>query len=130
MEIAFLIGRILLGGFFVYNAYNHLIGLEGTSGYAQMKGIPMPKIATAVTGLMLLVGGLSIAAGVYPLYGIYVLLAFMVPMTLVMHQFWAVTDPMQKMTEKVQFSKNVAIIGALISLIPLATLAWPLSIVF
>jgi uncharacterized membrane protein YphA (DoxX/SURF4 family) len=130
LETVFLIGRILLGGFFVYNAYNHLVNLSGTAGYAQMKGIPMPKAATIMTGLMLLVGGLSIGFGTYPLIGILILLAFMIPTTLAMHQFWTVTDPMQKMNEQIQFAKNMALIGALLMLAPLSLVSWPLALSF
>ncbi len=124
MEILFLIGRVLFGGFFIYNAYGHLANLTATSGYAQMKGVPMPKAATVLTGLMLLAGGLSILLGFRPLIGIFILLAFLIPMTLVMHQFWATADPMQKGMERVQFSKNAALVGALLMLIPFALTAW------
>jgi len=130
MEIIVLIGRVVFGGFFLYNAYGHLVQIEGTSGYAKMKGIPMPKIATAATGIMLLLGGLSLLLGTWPLIGIFILLAFMIPMTLVMHQFWTIADPMQQYAEKIQFSKNMAIIGALLMLIPLAKEAWTYALTF
>jgi len=65
MEYLFLLGRILLGGYFIKNGYNHLKNLNMLTGYAQSKGVPMPKIAVFVTGLMLLFGGLGILLGVY-----------------------------------------------------------------
>jgi uncharacterized membrane protein YphA (DoxX/SURF4 family) len=90
----------------------------------------MPEAATIMTGLMLLVGGLSIGFGTYPLIGILILLAFMIPTTLAMHQFWTVTDPMQKMNEQIQFAKNMALIGALLMLAPLSLVSWPLALSF
>lgn len=123
MEIIFLIGKILLGGFFIYNGYTHFASLDGYTGFAQSKGIPMPKIAVGATGAMLLIGGLSLLTGVRPFIGIIILLAFLLPTTFTMHQFWKITDPMQKMSDRVSFSKNIALIGALIMLLLIALMS-------
>jgi putative oxidoreductase len=108
----FLIGRLLLGGFFLYSGYNHFKGIAMMTGYVQSKGIPMPKIAVAFTGLLLLVGGFSIVLGIYPAIGAFSLALFLLPTTLMMHAFWKVEDPMARMGERINFTKNMALLGA------------------
>jgi putative oxidoreductase len=122
MVIVFFLGRILLGGYFIYNAYNHFKNRAGLSGYARMKGVPKPEIAVIVTGIMMLLGGLSVILGIEMVAGMWILIAFLVPTTIMMHAFWKEKDPQAKMNEQIAFSKNVAIIGALLIVIAMAYL--------
>jgi uncharacterized membrane protein YphA (DoxX/SURF4 family) len=128
MEIAFFIGRVLVGFFFIENAFGHLFKNSGTVGYAASKGVPLPKVAVPVTGLMLLAGGLSVLLGAWTFYGIIVLVIFMVPTTLMMHSFWKEADPMARMHAKIEFMKNVAITGALLMLLSAPT-PWMYSVI-
>ncbi|TSC68033.1 MAG: hypothetical protein G01um101472_186 [Parcubacteria group bacterium Gr01-1014_72] len=125
--VLIIVGRVLLGGYFLMNAYNHLRRLEQTAGYAKFKGVPSPTLATAVTGLLLLLGGLSILLGVRPLWGIVALLVFFVPVTFKMHAFWKETDGQAKIGEQVNFMKNLAIIGALLIMLAIP-LPWEYSL--
>ena len=122
MGILFILGRILLGGFFIYNAYGHFKNLSGLTGYAMSKKIPMAKEAVIVSGVMMLLGGLSILLGFHMVYGMVILLAFLIPTTIMMHPFWKESDPQAKMMEQIQFSKNTAIIGALLITVSMAYL--------
>ena len=65
-SIIFIIGRILLGGFFINSGINHFKGIGMMSGYAQMKGVPLPKVSVVFSGALVLLGGLSVLLGVYP----------------------------------------------------------------
>jgi len=114
MGILFIAGRVLLGGYFLYNAFNHFKQLAGYTAYAQSKGVPSPKAAVIASGVMLALGGLSILLGMYIVLGMWLLVLFLIPTTVVMHKFWTVTDPMARMTETVNFTKNLALIGALL----------------
>jgi uncharacterized membrane protein YphA (DoxX/SURF4 family) len=113
----FLIGRLLLGGFFLYNGFNHFKMITMMSGYAQSKGIPSPKAAVAFSGMLLVVGGLSILLGIYPTVGAIALVLFLVPVTFMMHAFWKVQDAQMKMGEMVNFTKNLALLGAALMLL-------------
>jgi uncharacterized membrane protein YphA (DoxX/SURF4 family) len=123
----FVLGRILLGGFFAYSGFNHFKGIGMMSGYAQMKGVPLPKPFVALTGALLLVGGLSILLGIYPTVGVAALALFLVPVTYKMHAFWKLQDPMARMGEKVNFTKNVALLGAALSLLAIPQ-PWTVSL--
>lgn len=124
METIFWIGRILLGGYFIYNAYNHFTNLASMSGYAKSKNVPMPKASVVLTGVMLLVGGISILSGLWLLTGLWVLVIFLIVTSIMMHPFWKVTDPMMKMGEQINFTKNMALAGALLMMIALASLSY------
>lgn len=112
MEYLFLLGRILYGGFFVLAGINHFRHTPMMAGYAASKGIPVPRVAVLGSGVLLLLGGLSIAFGFRPAWGVALLTAFLVPTTLSMHSFWADTDPSAQMNNLVNFQKNTALLGA------------------
>jgi uncharacterized membrane protein YphA (DoxX/SURF4 family) len=120
LTISFYLGRILLGGFFIYNAYNHFKNLEGMTGYAMSKKVPMAKESVILSGVMMLLGGLSVIVGFHMVYGMILLLLTLIPITFMMHPFWKEVDPQAKMVDRIQFSKNVAIIGSLFTLISIA----------
>jgi putative oxidoreductase len=107
-----LIGRILFGGYFLFGAFNHFRNLPMMAGYAQSKGVPSSKLAVAGSGLLLALGGLSVLFNVFPLAGLTSLILFLVPVTFIMHPFWKIQDPMAKMGEMVNFTKNLALLGA------------------
>ncbi|RIH86628.1 DoxX [Meiothermus luteus] len=117
MEALFWLGRILLGGFFVLNGINHFVQAKQMIPYASSKGVPAPALAVYGTGLMLLVGGLSILTGWYLSLGLWLLVVFLLFVTPWMHNFWAVKEPMQRMGEMVNFMKNTALLGAVLMLL-------------
>ena len=98
------------------NAYNHLKNLEPMTGYAASKGVPSPRAAVFVGGVLLLLGGLGVVFGITPRGALTLLLIFLVPVTYQMHAFWKETDPQKKMMEQIQFMKNTALVGALLML--------------
>jgi uncharacterized membrane protein YphA (DoxX/SURF4 family) len=115
METSLLyLGRILFGGYFLYNAYNHFANLSMMTGYTQSKGVPSAQLAVIVAGVLLAIGGISVLFNVIPLVGLLALVVFLVPVTFMMHAFWKVQDPMAKMGEMVNFTKNLALLGAVI----------------
>lgn len=115
--IVLYLGRILLGGYFIYSGFNHFKMLDMMAGYAQSKGAPMPKLSVAFSGLLLLVGGLSVLVDVLPVIGLVALVLFLIPVTIIMHAFWKVQDPTAKMGEMVNFTKNIALLGAVLMLL-------------
>lgn len=127
IEFLFLIGRIIAGAFFLWNAYKHFTGVEGMAGYAGSQGVPAPRLAVVGSGVLLLVGGLSLITGILPVVGIVALALFLLPVSLVMHPFWKKDDPQARMNERVNFTKNLSLLG--LALVALAIpLPWPLSI--
>ncbi len=109
-----ILGFIIFGAYFVYSGFNHFKNEAMLTGYAKSKGIPSPRLAVLLSGAMMIVGGIGFIARMYMDQSAVLLLAFLVPTTFVMHQFWKVSDGNHKMTEMINFTKNIALIGALL----------------
>lgn len=116
MDTLFLIGRLIFGGYFIMSAWGHFKHLDGMTGYAQSKGVPSPRAAVFVSGVLLLLGGLGMVFGIAPEASLALLIIFLIPVSLKMHAFWKETDPNAKMNERVAFMKNMALVGALLML--------------
>jgi len=114
MDILFIIGRILFGGLMVFAGINHFTSLKKLSAMAKMKKVPAPALATLGTGVLLLLGGLSVVAWYEIWWGTVLLLVFFVPTTLLMHAFWMEKDPAKKEQSMHGFMGNVSIIGLLL----------------
>jgi putative oxidoreductase len=127
MDYLFLLGRILFGGFFLLNAYNHFTRASSMAPYAASKGVPAPRMAVLGSGLLLALGGLSILLGVKPKWGVLLLALFLVPVTFAMHNFWADQDQQTRQSNEIQFQKNLALLGASLMLL-LIPEPWVLSL--
>lgn len=127
MVIAFLIGRIIVGLYYLMMAVNHFTKLDMMSGYAGSKGIPLPRLAVIVSGLLLLVGSLTIITGFRPVIGVIALALFFIPVTFWMHNFWTVDDEQAKMVEMVNFMKNLALLGSTLMFLAMSQ-PWPFSL--
>jgi uncharacterized membrane protein YphA (DoxX/SURF4 family) len=117
MEIIFWVGKILLGGFFVWNGIEHFTNIKNLTGYAKHKKLPMAREMVYLSGVLLLLGGFSIIFTGFVDLGILILIVFMLTTTFMMHRFWELSDPMEKMHDKISFMKNLAITGALIMIL-------------
>ena len=124
MYIIASIGQILFGLFWLSSSYNHFSRFTMMTGYVGSKKVPFPKLAIAISGVLLLVGGLGIITGLYVWWAILALVVFLVPVTFIMHNFWADTDPQAKMSNRGQFMKNMALLGALLILWQFSVLAY------
>ncbi len=109
MKITTLVGRILYSLLFLSAAPGHFSA--ATIGYAAAQGVPLASLAVPASGILALLGGLSIALGYKTRLGALALIAFLVPVTFMMHNFWAVTDPMMHQLQMVMFMKNLALVG-------------------
>ena len=116
MGILFLVGRLILGGYFLQNAWNHFKHLDGLTRYAESKGVPSARAAVFVSGVLLMLGGLGVVFGIAPEASLTLLILFLVVITFKMHAFWKETDSNARMQELLHFYKNLALIGALLML--------------
>jgi putative oxidoreductase len=126
MLYAFLAGRVLFAAFHLSGAFNHFKSLGGYAQYAASKRVPAPKLAIIGSGILLLIGGLSILLGCEPPIGVAALVVFYLGVTPVMHNFWAAA-PEHKQGELVNFMKNVALLGATLMLLAIPR-PWPFSV--
>jgi uncharacterized membrane protein YphA (DoxX/SURF4 family) len=127
MNAAFLIGRLVFGGFFLYSGVEHFIKRKDLAQYTAAKGVPQPELAVEVTGAMLAIGGASLILGLKPKLGAAAIVGFLAGASPLMHDFWAAEDPQQKQQEIIHFSKNMALLGAALALSAVPE-PWPNSV--
>ncbi len=110
MKYLVLLGRILYSAIFIEAGPGHFS--KETIAYAAGHGVPLASIAVPLSGAMAIAGGLSILLGYKARIGAWLLVLFLVPVTLMMHNFWAVSDPMAARMQQVMFMKNLSMLGA------------------
>ncbi len=118
-----LVGRLLFGLVFVFQGVNHFQNVDYMSGYAESKGIPAARLLTVVSGVMLVLGGLAVAAGAYATLGAAAIAVFLLVATPLMHDFWAVPED-QAEGEMTHFLKNLELLGAALVVLAISTVEW------
>lgn len=126
MRIIFLLGRIIVGIFYIYYGLNHFLKFGSMVEYAQYKSVPLAPIAVAGAGVLLLAAGLFLLLGFLPEVGVAALVMFFIPVTFMMHNFWAVPAEMQAM-EMINFTKNMALLGSALMFLMIQK-PWPISL--
>jgi putative oxidoreductase len=109
------LGRALYALIFIVSVFGMFT--SGAIGAASAHGVPLATLVVPLSGLLALAGGLSVLLGYRARFGAFLLLVFLVPVTLVMHQFWGLSDPQVAMMQKAQFFKNLSMIGTALLII-------------
>ena len=108
-----LVGRCLLGLLFIVSGIGKITGYSATAGYMAGHGLPFVALLLPLTILVELGGGLMLVFGWHARRAALVLLLFLIPTTLIFHNFWAV--PAEQMQgQKINFLKNLAIMGGML----------------
>ena len=109
MKYAVLAGRQLFSVIFIIASAGHFN--PHTIAGAAAHGVPMPDLLVPLSGIIALLGGFSVLLGFQTRIGAWLLVIFLVPFTVMMHNFWSVSDPMALQIEKAMFLKNVTMLG-------------------
>jgi putative oxidoreductase len=110
MSYIILTGRVFYALIFVMASFGHFS--NKTINYAAAQGVPLASFAVPLSGVMALLGGLSVALGYKAKLGAWLLVFFLVPVTIMMHNFWAAQDPLMAQMQEAMFMKNLALLGA------------------
>ena len=79
--------------------------------YARMYRVPAPEVLVPLSGVMAVVGALSVILGIWADLGALLLIAFLLPVAFFMHAFWRETDEQMKANQMAHFMKNMALAG-------------------
>jgi putative oxidoreductase len=109
MKYLALLGRILYSLVF-FTTVSHF--KQPAIAHAQAMGVPLASIAVPLSGVIAIIGALSIALGYKARWGAWLIVLFLVPVTFTMHAFWKETDPKAAQMQQVQFFKNISMLGA------------------
>ncbi len=130
MKYSVLLGRILFAAIFILSAPGDF--KTGIIQYAASQGVPLASVAVPLAGILALVGGLSVLLGLKARWGAVLLLVFLVPVTLFMHNFWTAKDAAAPQMQQIHFMKNLALMGGTLVLAyfgsgPLSLDSWLMS---
>jgi len=109
MRYVAFVGRVFYALIFVILGLGHFS--PQTIAYAASQGVPLATVAVPFSGVLAVAGGLSVLVGYRARLGAWLLVLFLVPVTVMMHAFWAAQDPMAAMMQLSNFLKNVSMIG-------------------
>jgi len=119
-SLAALFGRIFLSAIFLFSAFGKITDWSSFAHQMDQKGMPAVPVLLAGALTFELLGGLSVLLGFYGRVGAVLLILFLIPTTLIFHNFWA-AEAAQQMNQMQHFLKNVAILGGLFVVSALGT---------
>ena len=108
-----LLGRILLCLIFILSGLGKIGDWSGTAASMTAKGMVAVPFFLTMAIVFELAGGLSVLLGFKARWGAWALALYLIPVTLIFHNFWAFAGPEQRM-QMINFLKNLAIIGGLL----------------
>jgi putative oxidoreductase len=111
-----LLGRIAIAAIFLVSGTAKLVDVQGTAGHMAAVGIPYPEMLAMIAGLAEILGALSLIAGALTRIGAIGLILYLIPTTLLFHNFWAFEGD-QVPTQLANFFKNLGIAGGLMLLV-------------
>ncbi len=106
------VGRILLSLIFLLSGIGKIADWPGTAGYMASMGMPAIPFFLTMALLFELAGGVSLLVGFKARLGALGLIVFLIPTTLIFHNFWAYAG-MERQMQLINFLKNLAILGGL-----------------
>ncbi|MGN6516195.1 MAG: DoxX family protein [Rhizomicrobium sp.] len=121
-----LVGRLILAWFFLASSFAYGAQWHATIVLMAMKHIPVPPLLLAGAILLMIVGGLSLIFGFYARAGALALFAFTVAASVLMHDYWKLTDASARAADFDIFARNMAIAGGLLLIVGMG--AGPFSI--
>jgi len=110
MKVIVLTGRILYALIFIVSGFTHFT--DQSIKYAETQSVPTAPLAVPLSGIMAILGGISILIGLKAKWGAWLIVLFLIPVTLLMHNFWSVSDPMMRQMQLSMFMKNISMLGA------------------
>jgi putative oxidoreductase len=103
------LGRLLFALIFLMSSFNHFS--RQTIAYASSQGVPLASLAVPLSGIIALLGSLSILLGYRAKFGAWLIVLFLVPVSFSIHKFWGIADPATAQMQMIHFMKNMSMLG-------------------
>jgi putative oxidoreductase len=111
-----LLGRVLMSLLFLLSAFGKVTGFPIVAAGMTKKGIPFAEFLLLGAIACEVLGSLALVLGWKARWGALLLIIFMIPATLLYHDFWN-AEAAQYRNQLNHFMKNLTIFGALIFLL-------------
>ena len=107
--------QIALGVPFIYLGYQAAAEPGGRVDAAARLGLPEPELMVRANGAAMVAGGAALVADILPRTAAAGLVTSLVPTTLAGHAFWEHEDEGARATQRIQFLKNLGLVGGLLA---------------
>jgi len=113
-RLVLLIGRGLLGLYFILPGISKITGFAATSEYMAAHGVPLISVLLVVTIVIQIGGGLALMFGFKTQLVAFVLAGLTLVISIFMHNFWVMEEGLERNHEVQNFVKNLAIMAGLL----------------
>lgn len=110
MKYLVLLGRIFYSAIFIGSGIGHFS--SSAIEYARLADVPMAGFLVPFSGVIALLGGISILLGYKARLGAWLIVIFLIPVTFMMHKFWIGGEPNVALIQQAMFMKNLSMLGA------------------
>ena len=117
--ILIIVGRFLLGAYFVQAGVRNVMKFELHTGILAKKNVPQPRISLFVALAVQVLGGLSVALGIVPAIGAIALILFTIAANFLYHNFTRFSGE-ERVTHLNSVLTNAAIVGGFLLVIALS----------
>jgi uncharacterized membrane protein YphA (DoxX/SURF4 family) len=108
------LARLLLSVIFISGGADAFLKPGGRVDKVANAGLPQPRQSVELNGLAMVIGGALLALGIFPKLAAAILMASIVPTTVVGHAFWKEESDASKKAQQIQFFKNLGLLGGLL----------------
>jgi len=108
-----LVARWCIAAVFIFAGAGKFIFFDQTAAYMASKGFTAIPMFLFGAALLELIGGLLLILGYKTRLGATILLLFLIPTTLIFHDFWNIVGD-ERALQQIMFLKNLAIFGGLL----------------
>lgn len=103
-----------LSGIFISGGAQAFIEPGGRANKVADAGLPQPNQAVELNGAAMVIGGTLLGLGIAPKLAATILVASLLPTTLVGHAFWKEETAAGRTNQRTQFYKNLGLLGGLL----------------
>jgi len=112
----FVVGRSLLGLYFIVPGLSKIFDYMGTLALMQMKGVPLSSVLLPLTITIQIIGGFFLILGKNLRLSALLLFGLTIIINVYIHDFWTLAGDLSQAHEAQNFIKNLAIAAGLLVL--------------
>ena len=123
-----LVARVLFAVSMMVLSAGYFATSEAPGGHAASRKKPVPKGALLASGIMVWAGAIMIALGWHRFIGSGLVILFLVPISIKIHNYWSQTDATLRTVDRLLFWKNIGLVGAALFFATYSRFDWPMSL--
>jgi putative oxidoreductase len=113
LDVLAVLGRATLASLFMWSGATKIVAPAATAAYMATGGLPASDVLALLVGAFELFAGLALAVGFRVRLMAFSLAGFTLLASVMYHGYWAM-EAEQRAVQQLLFSKNLALVGALL----------------